>query len=181
MSHDMLDTHMQVHYGVNQKSNVDLCATCSKHKANKTHIPRHCHCCVAEISEEMLENCGVAWKEEKARKPAQESVSNESKSQNTSKEAALRRLKFAGKLKTRLTLYPDALTQVYVDEKKTSATLPTSAASSSKPVVEKKKTPSSTSPSATFTLKRKATTNSSSGDEFTPFPPKAPRKTKVGE
>ena len=156
------DTHMQVHYGVNQKSNVALCAKCTKHKAAATHIPRHCHCCVAVITEDMLENCSIAWKVQKTKKnaPPADKETVITITEKTKEDAVKRKLKFAGTQKMRLTLYPDNfMSPVYGDDEKESTNTSTAEGSKQKKV---------------NSLKRKET----HAVAFTPFPPKAPKKTR---
>ena len=173
MSQHMLDSHMQVHYGVNQKSNIDSCPTCSSHKSNGTHIPRHCHCCVAAIPEEMVKNCTNAWREHKNPTNVPDDVGepDQALAEKTKEDRVKRRLKFAGTLKTRLLLYPDALTKrVYEDKKK------------KVPCKEKKKakkSPLTTTPEVKKSAEEKSRNKrkvDTPREEFTLFPPKAPKK-----
>ena len=58
MSHDTLDTHMQIKYGMESKDTRDKCLKCN----DSSSISCPCHCKIAEISDEMRSNCAQAWR-----------------------------------------------------------------------------------------------------------------------
>ena len=53
MSQDMLDSHLQIRYGVESKENRDKCETCGQ----SAPVPPHCHCTLAEVTDRMREKC----------------------------------------------------------------------------------------------------------------------------
>ena len=56
MKQDMLDSHLHIRSGVESKENKNLCKKCTE------PVPvEHCHCSVAEVTEEMREECRKAW------------------------------------------------------------------------------------------------------------------------
>ena len=119
MSQDTFEANMQIHYDVEGKQTEELCSKCVKHKAADTTPPKHCHCCVAEISTQTKENCKAAWKEEKARQNAAkitpiEQLDADKKSEKAQQEATNRSLLFARSLKTRTTFnVPSLMTKVF--------------------------------------------------------------------
>ena len=58
MSHDTLDTHMQIKYGMESKDTRDRCSKCK----DDPSISCPCHCKIAEISDVMRSNCAQAWR-----------------------------------------------------------------------------------------------------------------------
>ena len=120
MSQDTFEANMQIHYGVEGKQTEELCSKCVKHKAADTTPAKHCHCCVAEISTQMKENCKAAWKEEKTKKQNAakitpiEQLDVDKKSEKAQQEATNRSLLFARSLKTRTTFnVPSLMTKVF--------------------------------------------------------------------
>ena len=77
MSHETLDSHMQVRFGVECEQSRRKCSDCNTRKeisrkedVDKTDIEKKiekrsclCHCKVAEISDAMKLNCSKAWRE----------------------------------------------------------------------------------------------------------------------
>ena len=90
MSQDMLDAHLHIRSGVESKENKERCKTCT--------VPdpvEHCHCSVAEITEEMREECRKAYikctiaqksASEEARGVSDEMVERLEKSERAGKE-----------------------------------------------------------------------------------------------
>ena len=58
MSHDTLDTHMQIKYGMESKETRAKCDKCND--ASTQTCP--CHCKFADISDKMRLNCSQAWR-----------------------------------------------------------------------------------------------------------------------
>jgi hypothetical protein len=56
MSQDMLDAHMHIRSGVESKDNMNQCIKCCDPDGTI-----HCHCVIAEITEEMRQKCKKAW------------------------------------------------------------------------------------------------------------------------
>ena len=172
------------------------------------------HCCVAVITEDMLENCSVHWKDHKTKKnaPPADKETVITITEKTKEDAVKRKLKFAGTLKTRLTLYPDNfMSPVYGDDEKESTNTSTAEGSMQKKVssstsskktgdnqkkklgegsMQKKVSSSTISKKTDDNQKQKSDegskqkkVNSLKRKEthavaFTPFPPKAPKKTR---
>ena len=78
MTHETLDSHMQIHYGMESretKQNCDVCVLkekiAGKESKDLTEVEKKtgkkvcvCHCKYSEITNTMMSNCAVAWKAE---------------------------------------------------------------------------------------------------------------------
>merc|ERR1712055_519980 len=112
---------MQIHYGVESKSNKMLCEKCEKNKNKKSPDP-HCHCSIAFISEEMKLNCKNASKILKSEKDKEELVNSEqeiSEKQKKVREKIEKKRKFKDELEGRDTFYKSSLMKsIYPDKSK---------------------------------------------------------------
>ena len=147
MSQETFDSHMQVHYGVEDKKSRDSCDKCVKHKAAKIKAPHHCHCTIAEISEKMIENSKTAWIRQKAQTVENrtgdiEKAELQKKEVKSKEESEKRLLILKEGMKSRATFYArsSAMPKVFeVAKKKVVSNTSAAATSSSKVVLPKNK------------------------------------------
>ena len=63
MSQERFDSRMQIHFGVESKKTKASRQKCKDNVIKKLKHPQpHCHCCMAEISEVMINNCKDSYK-----------------------------------------------------------------------------------------------------------------------
>ena len=63
MSQERFNSHMQIHFGVESKKTKASRQKCKDNVIKKLKHPQpHCHCCMAEISEVMINNCKDSYK-----------------------------------------------------------------------------------------------------------------------
>ena len=147
MSQETFDSHMQVHYGVEDKKSRDSCDKCVKHKAAKIKAPRHCHFTIAEISEKMIENSKTTWIRQKAQTVENrtgdiEKAELQKKEVRSKEESEKRLLILKEGMKSRATFYArsSAMPKVFeVAKKKVVSNTSAAATSSSKVVLPKNK------------------------------------------
>ena len=124
MSHETLDSHLQIRFGIETKSATEKCDSCTKRKEinvsetddGKTQkIVCDCHCDFSEIPQEMVENCAEAWREHLTKK-GEEGTNKMPRAEDVvpSEERMKRLAELRTKLKKRETFYePDAMKPIY--------------------------------------------------------------------
>ena len=128
MSHETLDAHMQIRYGIESKENKENCKMCQKKEelrrkddSEKTEKEKKmkprcvCHCKHALISDGMRRSCAQAWRvDELEDDEAEGEQRNELLKEDVIKARENRLDKLKEQMKTRLTMYkPDKMNNIY--------------------------------------------------------------------
>ena len=104
MSHDTLDSHMQIRYGIESRETKDKCEKCGGDGDAKTKCA--CHCKLAEISDDMRMNCSKAYTFMRRKDDtADENLEMETVEDNDNSSFKMRIEKFKVKVSKRVTLY----------------------------------------------------------------------------
>ena len=114
MGQDLLEAHMQIHYGVESTLNFDKTACKSCNSARKRP---HCDCSQSAISEEMISQSKKAWVEESSKEKEQEDVDIPDGNAELLAEEVKRIDGLKMKLKNRKAFYsPNLMEDVYEKE-----------------------------------------------------------------
>ena len=124
MMQETLAGHMQIHFDVEGQATKENCDKCLAYKFSQKKAPAHCHCAVAAINDDMVEDVKKVWQTESKRQKLQKEMVEEedaatvAKKESCQQASTVRALKFVTGLKTRKTFYtPELMLPVFVGKK----------------------------------------------------------------